>query len=279
MRTGSTPWPGLRTDSDSPPAPTTKRCNSGTLRAGDGSIPSRGTRTWSSPWPGLRTDSDSPPAPPTTPCGLWEASSGRLLNTLQEHENWVFSVAWAPDGQRLASGSRDNTVRLWTASSGRLLNTLQGHENWIRTVAWAPDGQRLASGSSDQHGAALGGLQSGRLLNTLQGHGNSVLTPWPGLRTDSDSPPAPEDNTVRLWNLVSGKKLHMIKVANPTWIAWTSGDRLAISSSRGFIEIWDVKATPRLLVRLYQVPGTTGFAATPDGYVPVLPKLSIRPLR
>ena len=61
---------------------------------GDRSSPSRDTRTWSSPWPGLRTDSDLASGSADNRVRLWDASSGRLLNTLQGHENWVFSVAW-----------------------------------------------------------------------------------------------------------------------------------------------------------------------------------------
>jgi hypothetical protein len=51
--------------------------------------------------------------------------------------------------------------------------------------------------------------------------------------------------------------------------AWSSdGLRLALSSELGFIEIWDIEADPpRPLVRLYHVPGGSGLAATPDGYI------------
>jgi WD40 repeat protein len=44
---------------------------------------------------------------------LWDAESGEALRTLEGHTSFVNSVAFAPDGQTLASGSRDDTVRLW----------------------------------------------------------------------------------------------------------------------------------------------------------------------
>src|SRR6185295_5243891 len=41
------------------------------------------------------------------------------------HSDWVQACAWSPDGQRLLSGSRDNTLKVWDAVSGRCLWT--GH--------------------------------------------------------------------------------------------------------------------------------------------------------
>jgi len=62
----------------------------------------------------------------------------------------VLSVAFSPDGQTLASGSDDTTVRLWQVSDGTLLRTLEGHTDTVLSVAFSPDGQTLASGSWDR---------------------------------------------------------------------------------------------------------------------------------
>ena len=56
------------------------------------------------------------------------------LRTLKGHTNGVFSVAFSPDGARLASASRDGTVKLWDAATGQELRTLKGHT--ARSGAW-----------------------------------------------------------------------------------------------------------------------------------------------
>ena len=60
---------------------------------------------------------------------LWRVSDGACLQTLTGHTNMVYSVAFAPDGQTLASGSEDHTIKLWRVSDGACLQTLTGHTN------------------------------------------------------------------------------------------------------------------------------------------------------
>ncbi len=62
---------------------------------------------------------------------LWEVTSGKLLHTLEGHEDAVLSVAFDPSGRMLASGSDDNTVKVWEVASGKLLRTLEGHTDEV----------------------------------------------------------------------------------------------------------------------------------------------------
>ena len=68
---------------------------------------------------------------------------------LTGHTDWVYSVVFSPDGNTIASGSRDSTVRLWDARTGTLIHTLTGHKSVVFSVAFSPDGNTLASGGGD----------------------------------------------------------------------------------------------------------------------------------
>jgi WD40 repeat protein len=57
-------------------------------------------------------------------------------------------MAFSPDGQRLAWGSTDSTVKVWDEASKKI-HTLRGHTGWVKSVGFSPDGQQIASASAD----------------------------------------------------------------------------------------------------------------------------------
>ena len=130
---------------------------------------------------------------------LYDARSGEEINLLTGHTDWVWSVSFSPDGNTLASGSLDDTVRLWDANTGRLLRTLTGHTAWVRSVSFSPDGNTLASGSGDTT-VRLWDANTGRLLRTLTGHTSSVNSV--SFSPDGNTLASGSwDGTVLLWEL------------------------------------------------------------------------------
>jgi WD40 repeat protein len=77
----------------------------------------------------------------------WPTPGPGVVKTLTGHWLWVMSVAWSPDGKKIASGSSDHTVIVWDVDSGNQIANLDFPGTFeIQSVQWSPDGKSLATG-------------------------------------------------------------------------------------------------------------------------------------
>jgi WD40 repeat protein len=80
---------------------------------------------------------------------VWDPESGQELHRLVGHVNNIRSLAFAPRGDRLASGGAYGPIRIWDARSGEELERLVGHTFSVDSLAFDPAGELLASASAD----------------------------------------------------------------------------------------------------------------------------------
>ena len=66
--------------------------------------------------------------------------------TLIGHKAGVSSLIISPDGQKLISGSLDNTIKIWNLKSGEELRSFPPQSSIVESIALSPDGQTLISG-------------------------------------------------------------------------------------------------------------------------------------
>ncbi|KAJ4460103.1 putative transducin family protein / WD-40 repeat family protein [Paratrimastix pyriformis] len=78
---------------------------------------------------------------------LWDPEAGRL-HTLSKHTDPVYSIAFSPNGQYIASGSFDRHLHIWSVRDGALVRSYQGMGG-IFEVCWNPAGDRVAACWSD----------------------------------------------------------------------------------------------------------------------------------
>jgi WD40 repeat protein/serine/threonine protein kinase len=79
---------------------------------------------------------------------LRDARTNEIAKRFSGHENSVFKAVFSPDSRRLASCSRDRTIRLWQIDTGAC-QVLDCNTNLVYAVAFSPDGTRLAAAGSD----------------------------------------------------------------------------------------------------------------------------------
>ena len=62
---------------------------------------------------------------------MWDAQTGQELLSCKGHNGQINSVAFSPDGKRLASAGGDRMVQVWDAQTGQELLTYKGHSGMI----------------------------------------------------------------------------------------------------------------------------------------------------
>ncbi|KIO28090.1 hypothetical protein M407DRAFT_22720 [Tulasnella calospora MUT 4182] len=196
------------------------------------------------------------------------------LNVRHEQGEGVRCITFSPDGETLASGSDDNTIRCWKVANGLPVGVpLAGHIDAVTSIAYSPDGKTLASGSFDDT-IRLWSVETGEPIGKpLRGHTMMVVCIWVSRQHDSTwdsgtgepigapltghtesvlsvafSPDSnilasgSQDTKVRLWDVKKREPIGapLSDQESPVWFVGFSanGKTLAAGSSRGAV-LWD----------------------------------------
>jgi len=212
---------------------------------------------------------------------LWDPATGKELRRVAGHEGWVFSVAFSPGGQALASGGKDRTVRVWAVATGKELRRLAGHQGQVTFVAFSPGGKMLASKGYD-HTIRLWDMADGRELLRLgvrdemtrlnEPNCPFVFSPDGGAVVSASGVegvfPNHRGRTLCLWDTASVEELRHFVGSRPSFGAVAlspDGKTLASSSlNEPRIRLWDVagKELPSLEIAETAV---TFLVFSPDG--------------
>ena len=184
---------------------------------------------------------------------LWDTNTGENIKVLRGHLHAVYSVAFSPSGDILASGSRDGTIRLWDVNTGETLKTLTAQNNAVNSVAFSPDGKTIASGGNDGT-VRIWNTNTGANLKILRGHAsivNSVVFSPDGktIASGSYEPGKGSNGSVRLWDVNTGETLKILTGHSKpvsSVVFSPDGKTIASGSSDNTIRLWDVNTGENL---------------------------------
>jgi WD40 repeat protein len=120
------------------------------------------------------------------------------------HPSGVGSLIFSPDGQRVATGDIEGSVRIWDFRRRELITPPMRHERGISGIDFSPDGQRLATGSSDAT-AIIWDARTGQPLTPPLRHGGPVHVAE-FHRSGSWLLTAAGDGEVRIWKLFTARE-------------------------------------------------------------------------
>jgi WD40 repeat protein len=160
------------------------------------------------------------------------------------HASDVVAVALSPDGELLATGSRDDTARLWSVGSGEELRVLAGHTDDVTAVAFAPGASVLATGGRDDT-VRLWDTDSGDELAVLRGHAFPI-TALAFSADGSTLASGSEDHHVIAWDVAAAQELRRVggrpAYAEVTAVDLSADGRHALAGfSDGTARVFDLK--------------------------------------
>ncbi|MFH2008014.1 MAG: protein kinase [bacterium] len=181
---------------------------------------------------------------------VWDPKSGRRQTTIKAPTR-VFSAAFRGDGQVVATGDLDGTIRLFEVPSGRAIGKIEGHVGRVRVVRFAPRDRWLASAGLDGE-IRLWNPTTKRLHATLPGHEAGVYSLSFGARGKRLASVG-TDRNVRLWAVdtarrSTGRQVHHGAVNG---IAFSpDGRTLASAGHDRTVRLWDVaRGVPHTVLR------------------------------
>ncbi|CCO32470.1 hypothetical protein BN14_06530 [Rhizoctonia solani AG-1 IB] len=180
--------------------------------------------------------------------GIWDMQTGNPIGEiLVGHQDSVTCAAVSSDGDLVASGSYDTTVRVHSMSGSlKSYQVLAGHSGPVHTVAFSPDCTLLASGSSDKTIHLWDARSFRPVRGPYAGH-SSRVTCVEFSRDGTKLVSGSWDKTIRIWSVdLGGQQL----ANNPLVISGHSdlithvvfspdGSKIVSGSTDGALWMWN----------------------------------------
>ena len=187
----------------------------------------------------------------------------------------INDIACSPQGNLLATGSKDSIVRIWDASTGKCLKRFKGHTDYVAKVSWSPDGRHLASASNDTS-IRIWDINSAKYLLTLDVDHGEFSGPWAvdcspdgKFVATGDSYRSDGSALVQIWNINTGEQVTLCENSGGIFtIQWSPDGKYVAFAGRSYdISVWNVDTRSQILNYKCHKDEVTCVAWSPDGYL------------
>lgn len=170
------------------------------------------------------------------------SSSDSSYSNFTQTVSDISSVAFSPDGKRIATSHDNGEVCVWQLADGQQIATFSAIASWVKSLAFSPDGQALVSAALNQS-IRLWDAHTGQYFKTWQGYSQAVFCvvfhPQKRILASCHG-----DKAVRLWDVQTGECLSCLPGHSDRIISVAfspDGQILASGSFDRTIRLWDVK--------------------------------------
>ncbi|MBZ0279806.1 MAG: WD40 repeat domain-containing protein [Anaerolineae bacterium] len=152
----------------------------------------------------------------------------------------IYSVAWSPDGTKIAGAGSNGFLRIWDANTGNTLIDFAGLSGKIYSVVWSPDSSKIASAGEDKI-IRIWDAANGSLINSLQGHNETILSiDWSPDGSKLASVSFWETLSLRTWDVQNYTPIATLQAGELQHVKWSpDGTQLAVVNVSAGIIILD----------------------------------------
>jgi WD40 repeat protein len=171
---------------------------------------------------------------------IFDIVTQRKVRTLSGHTDVVWALSWSHNGQYIASGSADTTVRVWDGNSGKQLLIYDKQGDDVRAVSWSPDDSHIVSGGTSgpvyiwasdtgQTLLSYGKQNDFEVLAAAWSHNGKYIVSGGG-----------SDANTHIWDAQSGQLLHVFPSGSIYSVSWSPDDSRLVTANNNVVQVWQL---------------------------------------